>query len=117
MEGMVVEDVEVEMIEAGVKEMEIWIDVMGWGEEVVGMKELLGCETKEWIWEELEVSSNGVERICKVGKGVEIGMGDDNTESVPFVEERNWDKSIWENVCLEKSVWERPPAGWVLMEN
>ena len=29
MEGMVVEDVEVEMIEAGVKEMEIWIDVMG----------------------------------------------------------------------------------------
>ena len=117
MEGMVVEDVEVEMIEAGVKEMDIWIDLMGWGEEVVGMKELLGCETKEWIWGELEVSSNGAERIGKVRKGVEIRMGYDDTKFVPIVAEIIWDKSIWENVCLEKSVWERPPVGWVLMEN
>ena len=41
----------------------------------------------------MEVSSNGVERIVKVGKGVEIGMGDDDTEYVPFVAEIIWDKS------------------------
>ena len=42
----------------------------------------------------MEVRSNGAKRIAKVGKGVEIGMGVDDTESVPFVEEIIWDKSI-----------------------
>ena len=44
-EGMVVEDVEI--IEEGVKEMDIGIYVMGRGEEVVGTEDLSGCETKE----------------------------------------------------------------------
>ena len=60
----------------------------------MGTKELSGCETKERIWGEMEVNENGVERIGKVGNGVKIGMGAYDTESVPFVVEIIWDKSI-----------------------
>ena len=42
----------------------------------------------------MEVISNSAGRIGKVGKGVEIGMGADDIEPVPFVAERIWDKSI-----------------------
>ena len=43
--GKVVEGLEI--IEAGDENMEVGADVMGSWEEVMGMEELLGCETKE----------------------------------------------------------------------
>ena len=66
-------------------------------------------------WEEVEVTcnSNDAEKRGEVERGVEIGMCSD-TENVPLVAERIWDKLI-----LEKCVWETKPqkysqmAGWL----
>ena len=75
------------MVEEGMEIIEAVGEMMEVGTNVIG-------------WEEVEVAcnSNGAEKTSKVEKGVEIGMCLD-TDGVPLVVEKMWDKLISEKVC------------------
>ena len=69
-------------------------------ETIEGEGEMMEVGKNSIGWEEVEVAcnSNDDEKIGEVERGVEIGMSSD-TEGVPLVAERMWDKLISKKAC------------------
>ena len=80
----------------------------------MGMEELSICGIKECEDVEVVCSPNGVEIIGEVERGIKIGMFCD-TNGVPLVEGRIWDKSISEKEYPGKNVLKIFLDGWVVV--